>query len=292
MKEWVFKYQPNKFDNIVLNEDVKKRLQKLFIEKPTFMLVGKPGVGKGTFTNIFLNELGVDYIKLNCSDETSVDVMRTKVKSFATSLGNSDLKYVVLNEADFISLSGQAMLRDLIEQVESITRFIFQCNYIDKIIPELISRCQVIELNNPPAIDIYKHCKYILDNEKVSFEKNSLVKIVKQFYPDIRKTVNTIQLNSIDNVLKSNYVASNDSYEKILISLNKGDIEEIRKELRSSAISYPDLYSFLYENVGKFKSPGDMILLISEYLYRDNFISIKEINFMGMVVSALKGGYL
>ena len=292
-REWVFRYPPTTFDTIILNPDVRSKLKKVFYEMPTFMLAGKPGVGKGTFTNVFLKETKVDYIKINCSDETGIDNIRTKVKSFATALGTGEIKYVVLNEADFLTIQSQAMLRDLIEQVEMITRFIFQCNYVHKIIPELLSRCQVIELNNPPAVDIYKHCQFILDSENVKCDKNTLVKVIKNLYPDIRRIINTLQLNNVDGVIKSVSIESSDNlYKNILSFIKEKDIELVRKELRSSMIDYSDLYNYLYENVGEFKNPGDMIILISEHLYRDFSVSIKEINFIGMIVKALKGGFI
>ena len=136
-KIWTFAYEPQKFEDIILNDVVKPRLQKALTEIPNLMLVGPPGVGKGTYTNIFLKETKLDFIKLNCSDETSIDGIRTKVKSFATALGVTKMKIVVMNESDYLSPAAQAMLRDLIEQVEGITRFIFQFNYGHKMIKEI-----------------------------------------------------------------------------------------------------------------------------------------------------------
>lgn len=291
---WTFKYEPQEFDDIILNETIKPQLKKALVEIPNLMLSGPPGVGKGTFTNIFLKVTKLDFIKINCSDETGIDNLRTKVKSFAQSLGTSDLKVVVMNEADFLSLSAQSMLRDLLEQVQKITRFLFQCNYPNRIIKEIHSRCQVIEINNPPAKEIFSHCLNILEKEHIKIkDKRVIVELIKTLYPDIRKTINTLQLNTINGILDSISIDTiNENFTNILTFMKKGDLESIRRVLRSNVINYVDLYSYLFDNVDKFKSPGDAILSIGEYLYRDSLIAIKEINFMTMVVSMMKNGVI
>lgn len=289
---WTFKYSPQAFKDMVLSNDMRVILGKVIKERPNIMLVGNAGVGKGTFTNIFLKETGLDYMKLNCSDETSIDAMRTKVKSFATALGITPLKIVVLNEADYLSPNAQAMLRDLMESVQNITRFIIQCNYGNKVIPELQSRCQVIELNGPPMKDIGIHILKILKEEKVKVNNKSAISdVIKKLYPDIRKMINTLQMNTIDGVLDTVKIEEvNEVYSNIFKSMKKGDLDEIRKILRSNAVNYTELYSYLFEQVGEFKSPGDAILEIGEFLYRSSIIAIQEINFLCMVVGMMKRG--
>jgi replication factor C subunit 2/4 len=273
---------------------VKPRLQKALTEIPNLMLVGPPGVGKGTYTNIFLKETKLDFIKLNCSDETSIDGIRTKVKSFATALGVTKMKIVVMNESDYLSPAAQAMLRDLIEQVEGITRFIFQCNYGHKMIKEIQSRCQVIELTNPPAKEIYQHCMDILKKEGVKVgDTKAIVTIIKQLYPDIRKIIHTLQMNTIDGKIDGIKVDEvSEIHFQIFKAAQEKNLDDIRKLLRGHSINYPDLYLHFYESAGKLKSPGDAILAIGEYLYRDSLVANKEINFMTMVVSLIKKGVL
>ena len=289
---WCFKYEPQKFDDMILNDVIKPRLQKALVEIPNLMLVGPPGVGKGTFTNIFLKTTKLDFIKLNCSDETSIDAMRTKVKGFATALGTTPLKVVVLNESDALSPNAQMMLRDLIETVESITRFIFQCNYGHRMIKELHSRCQVIEIINPPAKEIYRHVMSILKKEKIEVKNNkAVIQIIKQLYPDLRKIIHTLQLNTIDGKIDTIRLDEvQEVHQMILDFILKKDLDEVRKLLKNHSINYPDLYAHLYENIDKFKSPGDAILVIGEHLYRDGLVAIKEINFVAGIVSMMKKG--
>jgi DNA polymerase III delta prime subunit len=163
------------------------------------------------------------------------------------------------------------------------------------IIKELKSRCEVIEINNPPATDIFNHCLFILKNENIKVgqaEKKAVVEIVKYCYPDIRDAINTLQQNVIKGKLrvKPVFAASDEVFQIIFEALKRKDLDEIRKTLRSNFISYPDLYAYLFENVGDFKSPGDGILAIGEALRWDSLVAIKEINFMTMVMDILKRG--
>jgi len=287
---WTFRNEPKTLDEMVLNKTTREKLSKVMKELPNIMLIGPPGVGKGTFVNILLNTVKPNYIKINCSDETSIDNVRTKIKSFATTLGTTPIKIVYCNENDHLSIPAQAMLRDLMEQVHEMTRFIFACNYEHKVIPELKSRCQLIYLNSPPATDIFNFCLKVLKNENVKItDKKSLVELIKLKYPDIRGIINTLQLNAIDGKISDIKVYNvNDVYQSILESILKKDANQIREILRSNMVDYSSLYNYLYENVGKFNKIGDAIILIGEYLYRDGFVSIKEINFMSFVMRLIK----
>ena len=287
---WTFKYEPKTFKEMILSDTVRERLNKAIEEKPNLMLVGNAGTGKGTFTNIFLKETCLDFMKINCSDETSVDAMRTKVKSFATALGITPLKVVVLNEVDFLSLNAQAMLRDLMESVQSITRFILQCNYGNKVIPELQSRCNVIEMSNPPLTGIALHVLKILKAEGVTVkDKSVIVDVIKKLYPDIRKIINTLQSNTINGSIDAVKIEEvSKVYSDIFGMMKTGDLDGIRKSLKSNAIDYPELYRFMYETAGDFKAPGEAVILVAEYLYRDSSIAIKEVNFVGMVLEMMK----
>lgn len=296
-KLWEHEYKPVKFNDLIINDDLKPVLKKALDEMPNLFIYGKPGVGKGSFVNVFINynNLQNNTLTINASDETGVENIRTKVKSFATSVSFNGLKLVYLNEVDFISNSGQALLRQLIEDVQANTRFILACNYESKIIPELKSRCQSIHITNPPAVDILKKCEYILKNENIKYNKKTIVDIIKKCYPDIRNTIVTLRQNCIDNVLSDKVVVSTSEkiFAEVLSEMKNGDPDKIRRKLHSYPIDYSALYKFLYEKLmteedNVFKDDATAILLLGTHFYRNSVVDIPEINFMHMVFKMLR----
>lgn len=295
-----FKYMPKSFDEMIVAENLRPVLKKALDELPSMILSGPPGTGKGTFVDVLkATHPNIDILKINCSDYTSIDDVRDKVKPFATSIGFGELKVVFLNEVDYLSHNGQAMLRDLIESTQKYTRFILACNYPHKIMDEMFSRCQHIELNNPPALDVAKRCFYILDQEGVQYNKKTVVGIVKAIWqkkPDVRNTLVTLRMNVIDGVLRDNFVlsASEEKYKEILEHLYKGEIEKIRVILKSNPIDYTSLYKFLddvlYSDDEKFKNAGTAIELVGEHDYRDNGVANREINFTHMCIKMMRSG--
>ena len=288
---WSFKHEPLTFDGIILSKDIKPKLKKIIKELPNILLYGTPGIGKGTYTKILLKESGCDYLWINASDETGIDTIRDKVRSFATSMGITPLKIVVLNEADSLSSGqqgAQKILRQLMEDVHKITRFIFLANYEQYIIPEIKSRCQVIKIDNPPAKEIFHFCTRVLNQERVKYDNKTVLSIVKKCYPDIRKTIQALQENSMDGKLVGDAIHASESvWNDILDNIIRKDIDMVRKLLRSNYIDYPALYEFFYTNAGMFKEPGGAILTIGDHLVNDTNIAIKEINFMHMVVQMI-----
>jgi DNA polymerase III delta prime subunit len=288
---WPFKYAPTTMDDMIVNDDIRPILTKYLDEVPNILLYGTPGVGKGTFANILLKHTGFDKMWINASDETGIEAIRGKVRPFATSMSLTPLKIVILNESDSLTTGpqgAQKMLRQLVEDVEKICRFILICNYIHLLIPEMESRFQYVKIDNPPAKDIGKYCLKILKKEGVEYEGQTVIDIVRKCYPDIRKTINVLQQNTVNGKLIGSKISlSEDVWKKILGLILKQDIEEVRRELKSNYIDYPELYRYLYENAGEFKEPGAAILMIGEHLYRDSTIAIKEVNFMRMVVEMI-----
>ena len=284
---WSFKYEPQEFSGVILNKDIKPKLEKALEEIPNLLLYGTPGVGKGTYTHIFLKQTGLDSIWINASDEIGIDVIRDKVKSFATALGVTPLKVVVFNEADSLTRGpqgAQKALKQIIEDVQKICRFIFLSNDISRMEDAITSRCQVIKIDNPPAKEIFNFANHVLKQEKVKFDNKTLLSIIKKCYPDIRKTIQAIQENTMKGKLVGDSIhASEALWRDILNCILSKDIENIRKLLRSNYVDYTELYRFLYENVGEFKEPGGAILTIGQHLVWDGTVAIKEINFMHMV---------
>ena len=294
-----FKYAPKTFDELILNDDVKSKLEKALKELPNLMLIGSAGVGKGSFVDVLRKETGIETLKINCSDETGIDNIRDKVKTFATSVGFGGLKLVYLNEADFLSLPAQAMLRDLMEQVQRYTRFVFCCNYGHKMIPELQSRCQVIELSNPPAADVAKRCFTILDEEGVQYDKRTVIELVKAVWrkrPDIRKTLVTLRENVVDGVLNDTIImsSSEEVYQQVLDAMKTGDPDAVRTILKSHAIDYTALYGFLQEALMTqdkvFSKDAEAIIHIGNAMRWDALSAIREANFMVEYFEMLKDG--
>lgn len=292
---WTFKFEPEKFEEIILNEKIKPILRKAIDEKPNLMLIGPAGVGKGTFAKIFLKESGMDYMWINASDETGIDTVRDKVKKFATAMGITDLKVIVLNEADSLSRGSQGaqkMLKQLIEDVHKITRFIFISNDESLMMDEIMSRCQVIHIDNPPAKEIFYFMSKILKKEKVKFDKVKVISIIKKCYPDIRSTIISLQKNTINGELVGDETIHEPILNAILNLIKEKNLGGLRTELRSNAINYSMLYKYLFDSINDFRSPGDGIILIGEHSYRDVSLhqNLKEINFVCMVVKMIKNG--
>ncbi len=295
---WEFKYKPTSFDEMILHDNIKPKLKKALVEHPNLLLAGVHGCGKGTFVDIFINYAKCEVLRINASDETGVDVIRDKVKSFAISLGYTDvLKLVYLNEADYLSHNAQAMLRDLMEQTHDICRFILAVNYHDKIIPELKSRVQFIQFPDPPIKEIAKKCITILKEENIEYDTKDIITLVKKVYPDIRHTINTLKENVHNGKLSSKMLitSTDDIYKDVLSAMHTGDPSKVRKSLRSNPIDYTRLYEYLYTRL---MSTGDIfkndmigMLHVSEYAYRNDISGgIKEIVFMGMYFNMMRDG--
>lgn len=291
---WCFKYAPQSLDEMILSDEKKEVLKKVILECPNVLLAGKPGTGKGTFMDILLKETGYDFMKLNMSDQNSIDDVRDSIKTFATSLGFTDKKIVYGNEMDHLSPAAQAACRDLMESVQKTCRFFFLANYPQKISDPIKSRCQTINLNDPPKDQLLKFCFKILKAENIEIKnKSGVVEIIKAHYPDIRQIVNTLQLNCVNGVFDTVKIStSSDVFDKIYSLMKEQEIDGIRKTLRSEGVDYTELFNYLYEKAPETKSPGDFVISIGEYMYRDSFVAIKEINFMAFFFEMLKKGVL
>ena len=295
---WEFVYKPRMFDDIILDDSIKPILKKVMDDLPNTTLAGPPGCGKGTFLDVLIKNRDIEVLKLNGSDTNGIDDIRDRVKPFAQSMGfDGALKIVYINEADRLTTNAQDMLRDLIESVFDITRFILVCNYPERITKELKSRCPLVSFPDPPIKAVLLKCVDILKKEGVSFDKESLVNLVKATYPDIRHTINMLKFNVIDGKLSSslNIISVNEVYHNILAAMKTSDAANIRKVLRSNPVDYTKLYSFLYETLidakgSIFKNDFIAITEVAEGAYRDDIVSIKEINFMNTFFKMLKNG--
>lgn len=286
---WWKKYSPETFDELILNDDIKPALNKALKEVPNLMLVGPYGVGKSAYANIFLQHTGLDYLWINGSDERGIDVVRKDIKEFGRAYGITHLKVIVINEADELTPNAQTSLHEEIEVVADYTRFIFIANRPHKLDGAIHSRCQVVEINRPPAKEIFYRLEHILSEENVAIKKTLLKDVIKECYPDIRRMINSLQMSvSNGKIEKVVYSVSEEILSEILSAIKEKDVEKTRRLLRSNTINYPELYKYLFDNAGVFNSPGDAILALGEAHRWDSMVSIREINFMTCIFKMIK----
>ena len=297
---WNEKYRPNDLTTFIGNEQLKNIISQ-YIDKndPINMLFyGPPGCGKTTLSKLIVNNLDCDYLFLNASDERGIDTIRDKVQGFASSASFKPIKIIILDEADFLTIQAQASLRNIIETFSRTTRFILTCNYLERIIDPLQSRCQVLKITPPSKKEVAKHIANILDKEEINYELEDLVLIVNKHYPDVRKILNTCQVNTVDNSLQINkniIVSSSykDSLLKELKSPSKTSFKNIRQILADSNLDdFEEIYRFLYDNLDEYGNndlaKAMIVIEIENYMYHANFRIDKEINVMALICAILK----
>lgn len=297
---WNEKYRPQTLDTYVGNDTVKTTFQQ-YIETndvPHLLLYGDAGSGKTTLAKIVANTIAKDnYIYINASDENSVDTVRDKIKQFASSIGFGGLKLIILDECDYMTPNAQAALRNVIETFSKTTRFILTCNYVDKIIDPIQSRCQIFNIVPPSKKEVAQHLVKILNDEGVKYEKDNLATIINQSYPDIRRVINTTQRCVIGGVLKldettlveHNYLSS--ILDVLKSNKNKKEkFDGIRQLLADNHVrDFNQMFRYLYDNVDTFANGfvSTIILIIAEAQYKDSFVVDHEINAMAMFIQII-----
>ena len=290
MKEntlFVEHYRPTKLDNYVGNENIKKVIKQYLDQDDiqNLCFYGPAGTGKTTLAKLIVKNLDCDYLYINASDERGIDTIRDKVTGFASTASFKSLKVVILDEADFLTINAQASLRNVIETFSRSTRFILTCNYIERIIDPLQSRCQTLKIIPPSKVEVAKHLAWILGEENISFVVDDIKNIVNQFYPDLRKMLNTIQLSIIDAKLSidKSVLVSNNYMNSLLKELKnrKPNWRELRKIIIESGVNdFEELYRFLFESAPEYAlgREGSIAIILNEHLYQANFRIDKEIN--------------
>ena len=207
---WVEKYRPDTLEGYLGNDEFISSLNEWIGKNdfPNLLLYGPPGTGKTTAAKLIVKNINCDHIYLNCSDENGIDVIRDKVKQFASGATFKPLKVVILDESDFLTINAQAALRNVIESFSLTTRFIFTCNFVERIIDPLKSRLNLFALNTPEPKTIAKRLKEVLDAEQIEYDIKDIIEIFKKTYPDIRRSLNLIQGLSIGSKLISNLGSS------------------------------------------------------------------------------------
>ena len=292
----VEKYRPQTLDTFVGNETLKGQLQKFIDQNDivNMLFYGPAGSGKTTLAKLLVKNLDCDYLTINASDERGIETIRDKVSGFASTMSFKPLKVIILDEADFLTIQAQASLRNVIETFSRTTRFIMTCNYVEHIIDPLQSRCQVLKVIPPSKPDVARHIAWVLGEEKVEFKIEDIGTIVNQYYPDLRKCLNTIQLSTQNNRLtidKSVLVSSNYMTQVLKELLGKKSWKGIRQIIADANVQdFEELYRYLYDNASKF-APGNEGMVawyINEHSYQSNFRIDKEICTMALISKLIK----
>ena len=302
----VEKYRPTTLEGYVGNENIKRTIAQYLNQNDIQNLIfyGPAGTGKTTLAKLIALQLQCDFTYINASDERGIETIREKVAGFAAAASFKPLKVVILDEADFLTIQAQASLRNVIETFSRSTRFILTCNYVERIIDPLQSRCQVLKIIPPSKGDVAQHLAGIMEQEGVSFQRDDLKTIVNQFYPDLRKCLNTIQLSIVNDGLKG---SEEDKYlridKSVLVSSNymtavlkeltqkKPSFTNIRQIIANANIQdFEELYRFLYDNANVYASgsEGMVAVYVNEYSYQANFRIDKEINAMALIAKLIE----
>ena len=296
---WVEKYRPQKLDEYVGNEHLKSKVKDYLTsgDIPHLLFFGKAGTGKKTLAKLIVNSIDCDHIIINASDENNVDTVRNKVKGFASTVGFKDLKVIILDEFDYMTPNAQAILRNLMETFSRHCRFILTCNYVEKVISPIRSRTQEFQIVPPSKKEVAVQISQILGSEAITFEPKNLVPIIDASYPDIRKIINTCQLNSHKGELKidTKNVIEGDLKSKLIdIFTSKDDKRNKYMKIRQAVADsrtqdFTDLYSYFYEKVDDYAegNTANVILTISERQSKDALVVDKEIQFMALMIELL-----
>ena len=300
MKElWVEKYRPKTVDGYVFRDEHQKAQIQRWIKEgtiPHLLFSGNAGIGKTTLAKILLNELGIndlDILEINASRTNLVDDVRTKIVNFVQMIPFGDFKVVLLDEADYLSTNAQAALRGVMEEYHTTARFILTCNYPNRIIPALHSRCQGFHIERTDITEFTARVATILVEENVEFDLDTLDTFVKATYPDLRKCINMVQMNSLDGRLHTpeRGDAGEADYKIAMVELFKaGKIGEARKLLCGQARpeEMEEIYRWCYENISLFgrdeEKQDNAVLIIKQGLVDHTLVADPEINLSATLI--------
>ena len=293
---WVEKFRPGTLDGYVGNEHIIEKV-KIYLKSgdvPHLLFYGNAGTGKTTLAKIIANNVDADVMYVNASDENNIETVRTKIKSFASTVGFRQWKIVILDEADYMTPNGQAALRNLMETFSTTTRFILTCNYVEKIIDPIQSRCQTFSITPPSKKEVAKRIVDILNELEVKYDMADIVTIINAGYPDIRRVLNSCQRQVINGILvidSSSLIQAN--YMTKVLDILKSDqsvkdsFTNIRQIIADSKVQdFTSLYKFLFDELDNYAKGhvGPVILILAESQYQDAFAVDKELHVMSMIV--------
>ena len=299
---WVEKYRPARIEDCILPDGIKETFQEFVKRKeiPNLLLSGTAGVGKTTVAKALCNEVGCDYIIINGSDESGIDVLRNKIKNYASSVSLAGgRKVVIIDEADYLNPnSTQPALRGAIEEFASNCSFIFTCNFKNRIIDPIHSRCSVIDFkingSKPKlASQLFKRVENILQQEKVEYDKEVVAAVITKHFPDNRRILNELQRYSVGGIIDKGILASVSDIQlaDLLRALKDKDFASARKWVTNNLDNDParifrKLYDSLYESL-KPQSVPQLVLILAKYQYQAAFVADSEINLIACLTEIM-----
>ena len=300
---WVEQYRPTKISDCILPDDLKDTFSEFVNNKhiPNLILSGGPGVGKTTVAKAMLDEIGSTYMMINGSEESGIDVLRTKIKNFASTVSlEGGRKYIILDEADYLNAqSTQPALRGFMEEFHKNCGFILTCNYKNRLIPPLHSRCSVIDFIIPNdqkpklARDFFDRAKYILNKENVEFEPKPVAELMNKFFPDWRRVLNELQRYSSSGKIDAGVLVnlSESNINDLMTSLKNKEFTSVRKWIVQNLDNdpvrvYRRIYDSLYSNLDASTIPH-AVVIIADYQYKAAFVSDQEINLLACMTELM-----
>lgn len=290
---FVEKYRPKSIEECILPESIKNTFREIVKsgECQNLLLSGKPGTGKTSVAKALCNDLDCDWIMINCSEDGNIDTLRTKIRTFASTVSLSDKKKVViLDEFDYSNASSiQPALRGAIEEFARNCRFILTCNYKNRIIEPIHSRCTTIEFTIPSkekpkmAKEFMARCEMILDEESITYDGKVLVELIMKHFPDFRKILNELQRYSVSGTIDVGILASpTQKISELMKFMKDKDFVSVRKWVAMNMDnSQTDLFRAIYDGLYEHLSPSSIpnaILILAEYQYKAAFVADQEIN--------------
>ena len=300
---WVEKYRPQTIDECVLPQALKNTFKQFITsgQLPNFLFCGGAGVGKTTVAKALCNEIGAEYLFINGSEESGIDVLRTKIKGFASSVSLSDAKKVViLDEADYLNPnSTQPALRAFIEEFSNNCRFIFTCNYKNRIIEPLHSRCSVIDFKIEPnekqqiAATFFKRIVNILGQENITFDQKVVAELVTKHFPDYRRILNELQRYSVSGKIDSGILLNitEESFNDLIKNMKDKNFTEVRKWVAKNSDSDTiNIFRQLYTSASAVMEPASipqLVLILADYQYKAAFVADHELNLMAALTEVM-----
>lgn len=299
---WVEKYRPQKIEDCILPKTIKNAFTDIVKNGnlPNMILCGGAGSGKTTVAKALCNELGYDFLFVNASESGNIDTIRTTLRDYASTKSfMGGMKVIILDEADHLSFASQPALRGFIEEFSSNCRFILTCNYKNRIIEPLHSRCTVIEFSIPKdesvslKVDATKAIIKILDAESITYSKDSVLRLVKKLYPDIRKILNTLQTYSQSGTIDEGILSINKEldFDSLIKSMKEKKFTDVRSWVAlNSNVDVNDIYKKLYKDLSELVLPDSvpsLVLIIADYQFKSSFVADQEINLTACIAQLM-----